>query len=122
MTLRTRITLLTAGLLLVAFLVLGFALEGLLRNFLYGSLRTDLKEAANQVVRLLNLGGQALLEAGLPPSLYAEVQLLPEEDPALLAREGGISLQKSPALGSQRLLLQEEAEVKVEEEVEDYYQ
>ena len=109
MTLRTRITLLTAGLLLVAFLVLGFALEGLLRNFLYGSLRTDLKEAANRVVRLLNLGGQALLEAGLPPSLYAEVQLLPEEDPALLAREGGISLQKSPALGSQRLLLQEEA-------------
>ena len=107
MTLRTRITLLTAGLLLVAFLVLGFALEGLLRNFLYGSLRTDLKEAANQVVRLLNLGGQALLEAGLPPSLYAEVQLLPEEDPALLAREGGISLQQSPALGSQRLLLQE---------------
>ncbi|GGM95896.1 sensor histidine kinase [Thermus composti] len=107
MTLRTRITLLTAGLLLVAFLVLGFALEGLLRNFLYGSLRADLKEAANQVVRLLNLGGQALLEAGLPPSLYAEVQLLPEEDPALLAREGGISLQKSPALGSQRLLLQE---------------
>ena len=65
MTLRTRITLLTAGLLLVAFLVLGFALEGLLRNFLYGSLRTDLKEAAIQVVRLLNLGGQALLEAGL---------------------------------------------------------
>ena len=109
MTLRTRITLLTAGLLLVAFLVLGFALEGLLRNFLYGSLRTDLKEAANQVVRLLNLGWQALLEAGLPPSLYAEVQLLPEEDPALLAREGGISLQKSPALGIQRLLLQEES-------------
>ena len=98
MTLRTRITLLTAGLLLVAFLVLGFALEGLLRNFLYGSLRTDLKEAANQVVRLLNLGGQALLEAGLPPSLYAEVQLLPEEDPALLAR-----LERAYDLPSERL-------------------
>jgi hypothetical protein len=33
MTLRTRITLLTAGLLLVTLLLLGFALEGLLRSF-----------------------------------------------------------------------------------------
>jgi two-component system OmpR family sensor kinase len=107
MTLRTRITLLTAGLLLVTLLLLGFALEGLLRSFLYRNLRAELLEAGNQVVRLLNLGGQALLEAGLPPSLYAEIQLLPEEDPALLAKEGGISLQKSPALGSQRLVLKE---------------
>jgi len=107
MTLRTRITLLTAGLLLVTLLLLGFALEGLLRSFLYRNLRGELLEASNQVVRLLNLGGQALLEAGLPPSLYAEVQLLPEENPSLLAREGGISLQRSPALGSQRLVLKE---------------
>ncbi|TFU17213.1 sensor histidine kinase [Thermus tengchongensis] len=107
MTLRTRITLLTAGLLLATLLVLGLALEGLLRSFLYRNLRLELLEASNQVVRLLNLGGQALLEAGLPAGLYAELQLLPEEDPALLAREGGISLQKSPALGSQRLLLKE---------------
>jgi len=107
MTLRTRITLLTAGLLLVTLLLLGFALERLLGNFLYRNLRGELLEASNQVVRLLNLGGQALLEAGLPPSLYAEVQLIPEEDPALLAREGGISLQRSPALGSQRLVLKE---------------
>ncbi|GAA5337517.1 sensor histidine kinase [Thermus antranikianii] len=107
MTLRSRITLLTAGLLLATLLVLGIALEGLLRGFLYRSLRQELLEASNQVVRLLNLGGQALLEAGLPASLYAELQLLPEENPALLAREGGISLQKSPALGSQRLLLKE---------------
>ncbi|GAB5603392.1 HAMP domain-containing sensor histidine kinase [Thermus sp. FJN-A] len=107
MTLRSRITLLTAGLLLVTLLVLGLALEGLLRNFLYRNLRLELQEASNQVVRLLNLGGQALLEAGLPASLYAELQLVPEEDPALLAKEGGISLQKSPALGSQRLLLKE---------------
>jgi len=107
MTLRTRITLLTAGLLLATLLVLGLALEGLLRSFLYRNLRLELLEASNQVVRLLNLGGQALLEAGLPASLYAELQLLPEEDPALLAKEGGISLQKSPALGSQRLLLKE---------------
>jgi signal transduction histidine kinase len=107
MTLRTRITLLTAGLLLVTLLLLGFALDGLLRSFLYRNLRAELLEAGNQVVRLLNLGGQALLEAGLPPSLYAEVQLLPEENPALLAKEGGISLQKSPALGSQRLVLKE---------------
>jgi len=107
MTLRTRITLLTAGLLLVTLLLLGFALERLLGNFLYRNLRGELLEASNQVVRLLNLGGQALLEAGLPPSLYAEVQLIPEEDPALLAKEGGISLQKSPALGSQRLVLKE---------------
>ncbi len=108
MTLRTRITLLTAGLLLITLLVLGLALEGLLRSFLYRNLRLELLEASNQVVRLLNLGGQALLEAGLPASLYAELQLLPEEDPALLAKEGGISLQKSPALGSQRLLLKED--------------
>ena len=107
MTLRTRITLLTAGLLLATLLVLGLALEGLLRSFLYRNLRLELLEASNQVVRLLNLGGQALLEAGLPASLYAELQLVPEEDPALLAKEGGISLQKSPALGSQRLLLKE---------------
>lgn len=107
MTLRTRITLLTAGLLFVTLLLLGFALEGLLRSFLYRNLRGELLEASNQVVRLLNLGGQALLEAGLPPSLYAEVQLLPEENPSLLAREGGISLQRSPALGSQRLVLKE---------------
>ncbi|WP_019550847.1 sensor histidine kinase [Thermus scotoductus] len=107
MTLRSRITLLTAGLLLVTLLVLGLALEGLLRGFLYRSLRQELLEASNQVVRLLNLGGQTLLEAGLPASLYAELQLLPEENPALLAREGGISLQKSPTLGSQRLLLKE---------------
>ncbi len=107
MTLRARITLLTAGLLLVALLALGFALEGLLRSFLYRNLRGELLEASNQVVRLLNLGGQALLEAGLPPSLYAEVQLLPEENPALLAKEGGISLQRSPALGQGRLLLGE---------------
>jgi len=107
MTLRTRITLLTAGLPLVTLLLLGFALEGLLRSFLYRNLRGELLEASNQVVRLLNLGGQALLEAGLPPSLYAEVQLLPEENPSLLAREGGISLQRSPALGSQRLVLKE---------------
>ncbi len=86
---------------------MGFALEGLLRSFLYRNLRAELLEAGNQVVRLLNLGGQAFLEAGLPPSLYAEVQLVLEEDPALLATEGGISLQKSPALGNQRLLLQE---------------
>ncbi|GAA5335057.1 MULTISPECIES: sensor histidine kinase [Thermus] len=108
MTLRTRITLLTAGLLFVTLLVLGLALEGVLRSFLYRSLRAELLEASNQVVRLLNLGGQPLLEAGLPAGLYAELQLLPEEDPALLAREGGISLQKSPALGSGRLLLKEE--------------
>jgi len=108
MTLRTRITLLTAGLLLITLLVLGLALEGLLRSFLYRNLRLELLEASNQVVRLLNLGGQALLEAGLPASLYAELQLVPEEDPALLAKEGGISLQKSPALGSQRLLLKED--------------
>lgn len=107
MTLRTRITLLTAGLLFVTLLLLGFALEGLLRSFLYRNLRGELLEASNQVVRLLNLGGQALLEAGLPPSLYAEVQLLPEENPSLLAQEGGISLQRSPALGSQRLVLKE---------------
>ena len=107
MTLRTRITLLTAGLLLVTLLALGLALEGLLRSFLYRNLRSELLEASNQVVRLLNLGGQALLEAGLPPSLYAELQLLPEENPALLAKEGGISLQRSPALGQGRLLLGE---------------
>lgn len=107
MTLRSRITLLTAGLLLVTLLVLGLTLEGLLRSFLYRNLRQELQEASNQVVRLLNLGGQALLEAGLPAGLYAELQLLPEEDPTLLAKEGGISLQKSPALGSQRLLLKE---------------
>ncbi|APD08964.1 MULTISPECIES: sensor histidine kinase [Thermus] len=107
MTLRTRITLLTAGLLFVTLVVLGVALEGVLRSFLYRSLRAELLEASNQVVRLLNLGGQPLLEAGLPAGLYAELQLLPEEDPALLAREGGISLQKSPALGSGRLLLKE---------------
>ncbi|GAA6756925.1 histidine kinase [Thermus sp. 2.9] len=107
MTLRTRITLLTAGLLFVTLLVLGFALEGVLRSFLYRNLRAELLEASNQVVRLLNLGGQTLLEAGLPAGLYAELQLLPEEDPAFLAREGGISLQKSPALGSGRLLLKE---------------
>ncbi len=91
----------------MALLALGVALEGLLRSFLYRNLRGELLEASNQVVRLLNLGGQALLEAGLPPSLYAEVQLLPEENPALLAKEGGISLQKSPALGQGRLLLGE---------------
>ncbi|TBH17643.1 sensor histidine kinase [Thermus thermamylovorans] len=108
MTLRSRITFLTTGLLLVALLVLGLALEGLLRGFLYRNLRLELLEASGQVVRLLNLGGQALLEAGLPVSLYAELALLPEEDPALLAREGGISLQRSPALGNQRLLLREE--------------
>ncbi|AEV15589.1 MAG: HAMP domain-containing histidine kinase [Thermus sp.] len=107
MTLRSRITFLTAGLLLATLLALGLALEGLLRSFLYRSLREELQEASNQVVRLLNLGGQALLEAGLPASLYAEVQLLPEENPTLLSQEGGISLQKSPALGSQRLLLPE---------------
>ncbi|GLV47982.1 sensor histidine kinase [Thermus sp. LT1-2-5] len=107
MTLRARITLLTASLLFVTLLVLGFALEGVLRSFLYRNLRAELLEASNQVVRLLNLGGQTLLEAGLPAGLYAELQLLPEEDPAFLAREGGISLQKSPALGSGRLLLNE---------------
>ncbi len=107
MTLRTRITFLTAGLLFVTLFLLGIALEGLLRSFLYRNLRAELVEASNQVVRLLNLGGQALLEAGLPPSLYAEIQLLPEENPSLLAREGGISLQRSPALGSQRLVLKE---------------
>lgn len=96
MTLRSRITLLTAGLLLVALLALGLALEGLLRNFLYRSLRQELQEASSQVARLLNLGGQALLEAGLPASLYAELILIPEENPALLAQEGGISLQKKP--------------------------
>ncbi len=35
------------------------------------------------------------------------MQLLPEENPALLAKEGGISLQRSPALGQGRLLLGE---------------
>ncbi|GAA6733204.1 HAMP domain-containing sensor histidine kinase [Thermus oshimai] len=109
MTLRARIALLTTGLLLVALLVLGVVLHGLLGNFLLGSLKRDLVEASAQVVRLLNLGGQALLEAGLPADLYAEIQLVLEEDPALLAREGGISLQRSPALGAHRLLLSQEA-------------
>lgn len=109
MSLRTRITLLTAGLLGLALLGLGLALRGLLSGYLYGSLRQDLIQAADQTARLLALGGQAFLEAGLPPRLYAELQLIPEENPALLAQEGGLSLQRSPALGSGHLILSEEA-------------
>ena len=109
MTLRTRITLLVTLLLAASFLLLGGAVHELLKGFLYRSLREELAQASAQVVRLLNAGGGELLSAGLPSTLYAEVQLFTEADPAFLAREGGISVQKSPALGSHRLLLSREA-------------
>ncbi len=109
MSLRSRILLLTGGLFLVALLALGLALEGLLRGYLYQGLREDLLAQGAQVARLLGIGDQALLEAGLPPELYAELALVPEANPRLLAEEGGISLLRSAALGSHRLLLSEEA-------------
>ncbi|KGQ21906.2 sensor histidine kinase [Thermus filiformis] len=105
MTLRTRITLLVTLLLAASLLILGGVVHELLKEFLYRSLREELAQASAQVVRLLNAGGGELLSVGLPSTLYAEVQLLTEADPAFLAKEGGISVQKSPALGSHRLVL-----------------
>ncbi len=109
MTLRTRITLLVTLLLAASLLLLGGGVHGLLKEFLYRSLREELAQASTQVVRLLNTGGGELLSVGLPSTLYAEVQLFTETDPAFLAKEGGISVQKSPALGSHRLVLSQKA-------------
>lgn len=99
MTLRARITLLTAGLLLVALLALGIALEGLLRSFLYRNLRGELLEASNQVVRLLNLGGQALLEAGLLRAFTPRCSFSPRRTPPFWPRKGESACRGAPPWG-----------------------
>ncbi|MGQ9735305.1 MAG: sensor histidine kinase [Thermaceae bacterium] len=109
MTLRTRITLLVTLLLAFSLLLLGGVVHGLLKGFLYRSLREELLQASTQTLRLLDANGGETPPLDLAPSPYAEIQLLTEADPAFLAKGGGISVWKSPALEGYRLLLPEEA-------------
>ena len=106
MTLRTRITLLTLALLAASLFVMGVAVYSLLARYLYQGLRTELDDALGQVVRLINSGGKNLLDIALPPTVYAEVDLvlaLPPFKPEDL--EEAVPLVQSPALGGQRLKL-----------------
>ncbi|MGQ9753112.1 MAG: sensor histidine kinase [Thermaceae bacterium] len=109
MTLRTRITLLVTLLLAFSLLLLGGVVHGLLKGFLYRSLREELLQASTQTLRLLDANGGEIPPLDLAPSPYAEIQLLTEADPAFLAKGGGINVWKSPALEGHRLLLPEEA-------------
>ncbi len=108
MTLRTRITLLTLTLLAASLLFMGLAVYSLLARYLYQGLKNELDDALGQVVRLVNRGGKSLLEAALPPTVYAEVDLVLALPP-LKAQdlEQAIPLVRSPALGGQRLRLAE---------------
>ena len=106
MTLRTRITLLTLALLAASLLVMGVAVYSLLARYLYQGLRAELDDALGQVVRLINRGGRNLLGVALPPTVYAEVDLvlaLPPFRPEDLLE--AVPLVQSPALGGQRLKL-----------------
>jgi len=109
MTLRARITLLTLALLAASLLVMGVAVHSVLAHYLYQNLRTELDDAVGQVVRLLNRGGKGLLDIALPPTVYAEVDLvlaLPPYKPEDL--EEAIPRVQSPALGGQRIRLKRE--------------
>ncbi len=106
MTLRSRITLLTLALLAASLLVMGVAVYSLLARYLYQGLRAELDDALGQVVRLINRGGGNLLGVALPPTVYAEVDLvlaLPPFRPEDLME--AVPLVQSPALGGQRLKL-----------------
>ncbi len=110
MTLRTRITLLTLTLLAASLLFMGLAVHSLLARYLYQGLKNELDDALGQVVRLVNRGGKSLLEAALPPTVYAEVDVvlaLPPLKPSDLAQ--AVPLVRSPALGGQRLRLSPKA-------------
>ncbi len=112
MTLRTRITLLTLFVLTLSLLVIGSSVYALLQRYLYQNLRTELAEATEQVVRLINQGSQQginLFEIALPPSLYAEIDLVvtsPPYDTRDLV-DGVIPI-RNPTLGGYRLQLKPE--------------
>ena len=109
MTLRARITLLTLFVLAASLFIMGVAVYSLLARHLYQNLRAELDDVLEQVVRLVNRGGKGLLDIALPPTVYAEVDLvlaLPPYKPEDL--EQAIPRVQSPALGGKRLKLRPE--------------
>lgn len=116
MTLRTRITLLTLGLIAVSLVVIGASIFALLRGYLTNSLRTELEDASSQVVRLLNNSSQAFINPFevLPPSLYAQLDLAIGTLNAKTLSDSGVeNVRTSPILGVNRLVLREQDYVKL---------
>ncbi len=105
MTLRTRITLLTLGLLAASLLVIGVAVYSLLARYLYDELKAELDDTLGQVVRLVNRGGKTLLDLALPPDVYAEVDVVTEPKLSVEALKEALPLVRSPTLGNARLRL-----------------
>lgn len=106
MTLRTRITLLTVALLAASLLAIGVSVYSLLARYMYQGLKNELDDALGQVVRLVNRGGKSLLDIALPPTVYAEVEVvlsLPPLAPEDLAQ--AVPLVRSPSLASKNLTL-----------------
>ncbi len=100
MTLRTRITLLTLGLLATSLLVIGVAVYSLLARYLYDELKAELDDTLGQVVRLVNRGGKTLLDLALPPDVYAEVDVVTEPKLSVEALKDALPLVRSPTLGN----------------------
>ena len=105
MTLRSRITLLTLSILALSLLVIGASLYPLLRGFLYQNLKADLDVASGQVLRSVRTSPSI---PSLPPSLYAEVDVVVLSHSAPITTkdlEDSIIPIKSASLGASRLVL-----------------
>lgn len=120
MTLRTRITLLTLGLLAVSLAVIGGAIFGLLRSHLYSNLREELTDATRQAVNVINLNPDTFIFAPdasrsdfdtlLSSSLYLQIDFLLEDNPTAQSLLRGDKVARRPLtslLGANVLLLSE---------------
>ena len=118
MTLRTRITLLTLGLLAVSLAVIGGAIFGLLRSHLYSNLREELTDATRQAVNVINLNPDTFIFAPdasrsdfdtlLSSSLYLQIDFLLEDNPTAQSLLRGDKVARRPLtslLGANVLLL-----------------
>lgn len=120
MTLRTRITLLTLGLLAVSLAVIGGAIFGLLRGLLYNNLREELTDATRQAVNVINLNPDTFIFAPdasrsdfdtlLSSSLYLQIDFLLEDNATPQSLLRGDKVARRPltsVLGANVLLLSE---------------
>ncbi|RIH88612.1 putative sensor histidine kinase TcrY [Meiothermus luteus] len=108
MTLRTRITLLTLGLLFVLQLLIGGSVYGTLQFILYENLRRELVEASQTAQRLIREQGS--LE-GLPFTVYGQALWVPFPNPTAsdILQGAAIPIAKSLALDGASLTLSEKA-------------
>lgn len=107
MTLRSRITLLTLGLLASSLLAIGVLLYSLLSQSLYRNLRTELIGSTQQSLQILDKVGMIDFTASLPPSSLIQLDVAPSITELMIT--GDVIHDSTPALKPDPLVLPLEA-------------